>query len=147
MKQFFLAFALSAVAALSTAAAPVSPQDPSVEKTFRQLFAGASNVSWSKEEGQLLKASFLWGEHHTIAYFDNSGKLLGSIRGLFFSQLPLTVVRSIKSNYEGHVVLETREISNDDGTNYSVLTEYKDKKYKLRLDSHGSVIQFEKVRK
>ena len=147
MKQFFLALAFSAVAALSTAARPLSSEDPSVEKTFRELFAGASHVSWSKEEGRLLKASFLWGDHHTIAYFDNSGKLLGSIRGLFFSQLPLTVVRAIKSNFEGHIVLETREISNDEGTSYSVLTEYKDKKYKLRLDSVGGLIDMEKLKK
>lgn len=147
MKQFFLAIALSAVAVLSTAARPVSPEDPSVEKAFRQVFAGASNVTWTKEEGKLLKASFLWGDHHTIAYFDNTGKLLGSIRGLFFSQLPLSVVREVKSNFEGHVVIETREISNEDGTSYSLLTEYKDRKYKLRLDSVGGVISMEKMKK
>jgi hypothetical protein len=147
MKQFFLAIALSAVAFLSTAARPISPEYPAVEKVFRQVFAGASNVTWTKEEGDLLKASFLWGEHHTIAYFDNTGRLVGSIRGLFFSQLPLSVVRSVKSNFEGHVVIETREISNDEGTSYSIVTEYKDRKYKLRLDSVGGVLDMEKVKK
>lgn len=147
MKQFFLAITLIATVALSAAARPVSTEEPSVEKAFRQLFSGASNVSWSKEEGRLLKASFLWGDHHTIAYFDSNGKLLGSIRGLFFNQLPLTVIRSVNSNFEGHIILEVREISNDEGINYSLVTEHKDKKYRLRLDSLGGVIEKEKIKK
>ncbi len=147
MKQFFLIITLSLAVVFSTAAAPAPADDPAVEKTFRQVFAGASNVTWSKEEGKLMKASFLWGDHHTIAYFDNNGRLLGSIRGLFFNQLPLTVIRSVNTEFEGHIVLEVREIANDEGVSYTVMTEHKDKKYKLRLDSLGGVIEKEKLKK
>lgn len=147
MKQFFLSFALIATVAIAAAARPVPTEDPLVEKAFRQLFTGASNVSWSKEEGKILRASFLWGEHHTIAYFGNDGELLGSVRNLFFSQLPLTVIRSFNEDFKGHVVLEIREISNDEGTSYSLLTEHKNKNYKLRLNSQGSLITKERVKK
>lgn len=147
MKQFFLVITLSLAVVFTTAAHPAPAEEPSVEKVFRQLFAGASNVSWSKEEGSLLKASFLWGDHHTIAYFDSNGNLLGSIRGLFFAQLPLSVIRSVNSKFGDHIVIEVREISNETGVSYTLMTEYKDKKYKLRLDSLGGVIEKEKIKK
>lgn len=146
MKQFFLALTLSFVTVLSVAARPVS-EDPAVEKTFRQLFTGASNVTWSKESRDLVKASFLWGQHHTVAYFDKKGNLLGSIRGLFFTQLPLSVIRSVNTQYADHMILEVREISNEEGVSYSLISEHKGKRYKLRYDSLGGLIDKARVRK
>lgn len=147
MKQFFLAITLMLAVAFTAAAHSTPKGESPVEKTFSQLFAGASHVSWSKEEGNFLRASFLWGDHHTIAYFDGSGRLLGSIRALFFSQLPLSVLRSFNNNFEGHIVLEIREISNEEGVSYTLVTEHKDKKYKVRLGSMGSVIEKVRIKK
>ena len=147
MKQLFLSLALIATVALTAAAKPTPVAEPSVEKTFSQIFAGASHVTWSKEDGQYMKASFLWGEHQTIAYFENNGRLIGSIRGLFFNQLPLTVIRMFNSEFAGHTVIEVREISNEEGTSYSLVTESKDKKYKLRLSAQGNLLDKERVKK
>lgn len=145
MKQFFLALTLSFVTVLSVAARPVS-DDPAIEKTFRQLFTGASNVTWSTEGRDLVKASFLWGQHHTVAYFDNKGNLLGTVRGLFFTQLPLSVIRAVNTQHAQHMILEIREISNDEGVSYSLISEFKGKRYKLRYDSLGGLIEKTKVR-
>lgn len=147
MKQFFLLVSLTVTVALSAFANPVETNDPLAEQAFKKLFNGASHVSWSKEEGNFLRASFLWGEHHTIAYFDQSGKMVGSIRGLFFSQLPLSVMRSFSASFDGHVVLEVREIANAEGVTYTLATEYKNKNYRIRMDSLGGLIENERIRK
>jgi hypothetical protein len=144
MKQFFLVVSLSLAVVLTAAASPAPKNDPRVEKAFSKLFAGASNVSWSKVEGNYMKASFIWADHQTVAFFGSDANLIGSIRGLFFNQLPLSVIRSFNSSYSDHVVLEVREISNDEGVNYTLLTEHKNKKYRIRISGTGDV--FEKVR-
>ena len=145
MRQFFLALSFTLAIGISSFANPVV-ENPTVEKAFRQLFTGASNVTWSKEEGNLLCASFTWGDHHTLAFFDNEARLVGSIRGLFFSQLPLSVIRSFNKAYNDHVVIEVREISNDEGISYTIISESKNKKYKLRMDSLGSLIDKTRVK-
>jgi len=147
MKQFFLVLSLSLAVVLTASANPTPVNDPKVEKAFSKLFAGASNVSWSKEEGNYLKASFVWGDHYTVAYFGEDGKLLGSIRGLFFNQLPLSVIRSFNSSFSDHIVLEVREISNDEGVSYTLLTEHKNKKYRIRMNGLGDVIEKTRVKK
>src|SRR5688572_26354164 len=134
MKQFFLVLSFFFTLLLTTSASSSPAADPAVEKAFNKLFAGASHVSWSKEDGNYLRASFIWGDHHTLAYFDTNARLVGSIRGMFFSQLPLAVVRSFNSSFENHVVLEVREIFNEESINYSLLTECKNKKYRIRLN-------------
>ena len=71
MKKFFLAVSLSLAVVLTTAAHPVSNENPLVEKAFQKMFAGASNVNWGKVNDGLLKASFVWGGHQTIAIFES----------------------------------------------------------------------------
>ncbi len=56
------------------------------------MFAGASHVKWSEIKEGFLKVSFVWGGHRAVAFFDTDAQLIGTIRGLFFNQLPLSVI-------------------------------------------------------
>ena len=114
---------------------------------FNRQFAGAENVSWTTTDNDFHKATFLWAGHRTEAYFSNEGKFVGAIRGLFYQQLPISVVRSVDDKYDGRVILEVREIANQEGTTYSVLMNWKKKRYRVRLHADGSVIETELIRK
>ena len=147
MKKFFLAVSLSLAVVLTTAAHPVSNENPLVEKAFQKMFAGASNVNWGKVNDGLLKASFVWGGHQTIAIFEKNGELIGTIRGLFFKELPLSVTKSVREHFSNPIVLEVNEIFTQAGIRYALVVEHKEQKYKVDVDSHGFILEKEKYKK
>jgi hypothetical protein len=146
MKRIFLLLPLLLVVASITAFSRLNNSvDPRTEQVFKTEFAGAANVTWSKE-GDFLKVSFTWAGHQAVAYFTTDAKLVGCIRGLFFNQLPLTVIRSVERNFKTAVIIEIREISNDEGISYRLALEYKNKKHKIRLNSFGDILENEKLK-
>ncbi len=148
MKKFFLLLPLLlVVTALTAFARSTTNNDPRAEQAFNKHFAGASNVKWTKEEGGYLSASFTWADHRTIAYFNSDAELVGCIRGINFNQLPLTVMRSVDSQFINSIILEIREISNDEGVIYAIIAEHKNKTYKIRLNSGGDLLEKERIKK
>ena len=135
------------VATILTAAADPGKKDLMTERAFKQQFSGAQNITWTKTADGLQQVSFVWGGLRTVAFFDNNAELVGSIRNVFFSHLPLSVIRSVESNFQSPVVVEVTEITNQDGTSYSMLLEEKNKKYKVRINSYGDVIEKGRVKK
>ena len=147
MKKFVLLLPLLlAVVSVTSFARNTPDADPRAEKTFNKYFAGAANVKWS-EEGDFLKVSFTWAERQTVAYFNLDGELAGSIRNLFFTQLPLSVMKSVKDSFKNPVMIEVMEISNEEGVHYSLVVEDNHKKYKTRINSFGELIEKTKIRK
>jgi hypothetical protein len=147
MKKILLLLPLLLVFAGLTAFSRLNNSvDPRVEQLFKSEFAGAANVVWAKT-GDFLKASFTWADHQAVAYFNSDAELVGCIRGLFFSQLPLTVIRSVERNFKNAVILETMEITNDEGVSYKLVMEYKDKKHEIRLNSFGDILTNKKIKK
>lgn len=147
MKKSFLTLTvILSVISITTFAGTTPNADPRAEKAFQQQFAGASNVKWSKVEGGYLEAFFTWADHRTIAYFTPEGEFAGSIRNLLFNQLPLSVMRTIDSYYKNDVVVEIKEITNADGTHYSVLVEQKGRQYNVKINNAGEITQKEKVK-
>jgi hypothetical protein len=118
--------------------------DPRTEQAFKNEFSGAVNVTWAKA-GNFSKASFTWADHQTVAYFNAEAELVGCIRGLFFNQLPLTVIRSVERNFKNADILEIREITNKEGTIYTIVLENKNKEYKIRLNNLGEILETEKI--
>lgn len=135
------------VATILTAAADPGKKDLRAERAFNQQFSGAQNITWTKAPEGLQQVSFVWGGLRTVAFFDSNAELVGSIRNVFFSHLPLSVIRSVESNFQSPVVVEVTEITNQDGTSYNMLLEEKNKKFKVRFNSYGDVIQKERVKK
>ncbi|MGZ5218903.1 MAG: hypothetical protein ACXWWD_09355 [Chitinophagaceae bacterium] len=147
MKKFFLALSLSLAVVLTTAAHPATGENPRAEQAFKKMFAGASHVNWSETNEDLLKVSFVWGDHRTIAFFDKDAQLVGSIRGLFFKELPLSVTKSVTDNFNNPVVLQANEVFNEEGVNYILVIENKGKKYNVRLNTHGQILKKERIKK
>jgi hypothetical protein len=147
MKKFFLVLSLSLAVVLTTAAHPVTTENPRAEKAFQKMFAGASHVNWSEIKEGFLKVSFVWGGHQSVAIFDRNAQLIGTIRGLFFNELPLSVSKSVSATFNTPVVLEVNEIFNEEGIHYKILMEYKNKRYTVRLNGVGQILEKERVKK
>ncbi|MCR6720143.1 MAG: hypothetical protein NVV59_07515 [Chitinophagaceae bacterium] len=116
-------------------------------QNFSRQFAGAEHVKWTTLDNDFQKASFVWGGSRTEAYFTTKGEFVGAIRGLLFQQLPLVVARMVDQKFQNRVILEVREVTNAEGTSYSILMDWKNKRYRARLQADGAVIENEVVRK
>jgi hypothetical protein len=147
MKKIFVSLSLLLTAAVSTAFAHKDTRpDPGVEEIFKQEFAGAENVIWSRQE-DYQKATFILAGHRVIAYFNEENELAGCIRDVFFDQLPLTVMKAVDKKFPGSDVHEIREITNNDGTSYLMRVEANNKKYKIKITSAGNITDIEKLAK
>jgi hypothetical protein len=80
-KIFVLSLLMTVVSSISFANINDLP-DPGVEEVFKEEFAGAENVSWSRQENYQ-KATFILAGHRMIAYFNEDNELAGCIRDIF----------------------------------------------------------------
>jgi hypothetical protein len=147
MKKFFLAAVVFTAGIVSSFANPVDKSDPKAEQAFNRQFAGAQNISWSRTEQGIMKVSFVWGGHSTVAYFNSNAEFVGSVRNMFFDQLPMTIVRSVDQKFKSPVVTEVREVSTEEGTTYAVSLEEGTKKYAVKFNSLGELLSKERVKK
>jgi len=142
MKKIILSLSLTlTVTVTALLAAPPAPvPGPGAEESFKKEFAGAESVKWSEENG-IQVASFVLGGHRTEAYFSSDGELLGSIRDLFYDQLPLAVMKAVDGKFPECDIENLREVANSDGVTYRMRIELKGKKYDLVLDTSGNYIE------
>jgi hypothetical protein len=61
--------------------------------------------------------------------------------------LPLAVVRSLQQSFNNPVVLEIREIANDEGIYYGLTMEDGKKRFKIRINSLGDILEKTKIKK
>ena len=144
MKKFILAVGFcSCFAVIASAAAP----DPGfrVLQEFKREFPSAESVNWS-EEGEFSKASFVLAGKRIIAFFSNEGKLEGSMREIFYDQLPLSVMTAIDRKFEAHEVLRVREINNAEGTHYKIRLDAGEKKFQVRVKPDGNISEVTRLK-
>lgn len=147
MKKIIILFSLLLTAGLSTVFANPDPTpDEQVLNLFKKEFATAQNVAWSRQD-DYEKATFLLMGHRVIAYFNQTGQLEGCIRDVFFDQLPLTVMTAVDRRFADAEITNVREVTNNDGTNYRIFLETKNKKYRIKVSSGGSIDEVEKLTK
>jgi len=103
-------------------------------------------VKWSTE-GNYSKASFVLGGNSAIALFSRDGELLGSVRTIFYNQLPLAVITSFEKRFENATVIDITEVTNVNGTRYKVNMEYKNKKVSASMYTDGTLENLEKLKK
>jgi hypothetical protein len=147
MKNLIVTLSIALATGITPALANETHVDPRTEAVFSKQFSGAENVKWTKLENGFEKVAFTLADTRVEAYFNNEGELAGTVRNLFFNQLPLTVMQTVNSKFAGAIVLETREINNEEGTSYRIVLEQKDKKYSLKLSSHGEMLEVSKTKK
>ncbi len=137
---------LMTVAASTALAHNKNRTGPGIEEVFNQEFAGAENVSWSRQDNYQ-KATFILAGHRMIAYFNEDNELAGCIRDIFYDQLPLMVMQAIDKKFPKADMQEVREITNADGTSYLLRVDHNNKKYKVKVSTTGSFTDIEKLEK
>ncbi len=148
MKKIFLSLSLSLLCllAISAAANDPSPISKEVQDAFKKEFPAAQLLNWNSV-GEFQQATFLLDGHRAQAYFSEDARLLGIIRSLFFSQLPLAAMTAIDKRYSEADVMEVYEITNDEGTNYNITLESLGKKFKVKVDANGNITKSDKLKK
>jgi hypothetical protein len=147
MKNLILSLSVVLASALSPVLAnEKTGSDPITEAVFAKKFSGAENVIWSKVDDSHQKVSFTLGGIRAEAFFGTDGELLGTVRNLFYSQLPLIVIQAVNNRFNTPVVVEVKEISNLDGTTYKIQLEQKDKKYSVRVNSLGDIMESTRIK-
>jgi hypothetical protein len=146
MKRLFFSLSLMLTVIAATAAADPDPVSEEVRTSFKKEFPGAQVLSWS-DVGELVKATFLYSGYRSEAYFNEEGELQGSVRNIFYNQVPLAVSKEVDRKFADADVLEVSEITNPNGTSYIIRLESEKKKYKIQVDASGNTIRSEKVKK
>jgi hypothetical protein len=144
MKKLILSFAML-VSLVATSFAAGTGKNP-VETIFARQFAGAEHVKWSAAQDGLSKVTFTLAGIRTEAYYSQEAELLGTLRNLFYSQLPLSVMQTVNNKFTGGVVIEIMEITNAEGTSYRVILEQKEKKYTVRVNNMGEITEQSKMK-
>lgn len=145
MKKIFLSLVLflSVAGVTAFASGRVTKE---AESSFRKEFPSAEVLNWS-QVGDYLQAVFILNGHRTIAYFREDGQFAGSMRSIFFDQLPLAASKAIDNKYKSADVIEIYEITNDEGTSYKISLNSEGKSYKLKVDGNGNISDSERVKK
>lgn len=146
MKNLIVSLAMVLTAGITPALASGTDTDPRAEKVFSQKFSGAENVKWTRLDDGYLRVTFLLNGIGAETFFDKDAEIVGTVRNLFYNQLPLSVVQTISNKFGEPTIIEVKEITNDDGTSYKVVFEQKNKKYMVRLGSLGDILDMEKER-
>jgi hypothetical protein len=146
MKKIIFSISMFLTAGLSAVFASEDPQpDQQVLDLFKKEFTSAQNVTWEKQD-EYDKAIFMLAGSRAIAYFNAAGQLEGSVRDLFFNQLPLAVMTAVDKRFINAEYYEVREVTNATGTSYRLKLELNNKKYKIKVDASGNIDEVEKLR-
>jgi hypothetical protein len=144
MKNLILSVAVMLVTGTTPLLANGNNNDP--RATFANQFTGAQNVKWTELEGGFHRVLFTLNGTGVEAFYGPEAELLGTVRVLFYTQLPLRVMQTLENRITGAVIIEVREITTGDGTTYNILLEQKNKKYSLKIGSLGDILEKQKLR-
>ena len=145
MKRIYLSLLLALTIFVSSAYASPDP-NKEIQESFKKEFPNTKALAWI-EVGDFMRATFLLDGQRTEAYFSEDGILQGSVRYLFFSQLPLAVMKAVEKRYVDADPLDVYEITNDEGTSYRITLESQEKKYKIKVDANGNITQSDRLKK
>jgi hypothetical protein len=147
MKSLFVLLAVVFATGLGPAFANEVKIDPRVENVFARQFTGAENVKWHKLDGGYQRVIFTLNGINAEAFYNEEAEWMGSVRNLFYNQLPLLVMQTVSNKFTDAVIVTVKEITTGDGTQYKIVLEQKDKKYSLRLNSLGNILEKERIKK
>ena len=134
MKPILIAVALLASTFTKSFAAEVPAVQPTVLKSFKTTFAGATEVGWSTTQ-DLYKAEFSLNGQYVTAYFKEDGSMQALIRHISVANLPIILQTALKNDYKGHWVTDIMEVTSDGGLQYYVTLENADAKVVLKSSS------------
>jgi hypothetical protein len=138
MKKIILAWAVLLISGLTGAFANKSEDvNQQALASFKHDFSTAKDVKW-QEQKDYIKATFSLNEQVMYAFYNRQGDLLGVMRHVISSQLPLNLLMDLKKTYlTGYWISDVIEMSVDGQTKYYVSLENGDQTLILKAEGDG----------
>ena len=112
-------------------AKPVDSVDGDIRISFKKSFRGAQLMG-TETHAAFTKLTFKMNESVMFAFYSKNGELLAVTRNITSSQLPLSLLLSLKNDYKAYWITELFEFTGDDDSCYYVSLESADAKMTLR---------------
>jgi hypothetical protein len=147
MKKFLTAVVVSSVLLMNTAFANKNENvNYQVENSFKKEFSQAKEVNWQKTENYY-KASFKMYEEPMTAYFTPEGELIGVIRNLLSTQLPINLQTSLKKEYGSYWITELFEFARPESNGYFITIQDADQSVTLQSTNAATWTVYSKTKK
>ncbi len=116
-----------------------------VQSAFKQEFSRATEINWSRSDN-FYKVEFTLNNNVMTAYYNENAELMGVIKNLLSTELPINLQLSLKKDYGSYWISDLFEFARNEESGYFITIENSDTK--LVLQSEGSDWKiFKKIRK
>jgi hypothetical protein len=116
-----------------------------VQSAFKQEFSKATEMNWSRSDNYY-KVEFTLNDNVMTAYYNDNAELMGVIKNLLSTELPINLQLSLKKDYGSYWISDLFEFARNAESGYFITVENSDTK--LVLQSEGSDWKiFKKIRK
>ncbi|HTE23190.1 hypothetical protein [Flavitalea sp.] len=141
MKQIIFSISLLLVISISALSAndKINFGDKA-EQVFQKSFPAAECVKWTNE-GDYRKVSFVLYGRGAQAFFSPEGDLLGTMRNIFYADLPIKVMMAIKKRFNNAVPFAITEINRVDGTHYKFSVETTKHRHDATVAQDGNFVK------
>lgn len=144
-KAFVTLFTLATLGITISFANPGTGIDPKILSAFQKEFSFAKNAKWELE-GKLTRVSFSLNDQGITAWYNSDAELITTARNILYSQLPISVMRSLDKEHGDAVILAITEINKNNETYYQIQVEKKAKKFLLKAFPSGNIIMLKKIK-
>lgn len=102
-----------------------------VAAAFKHEFVQAKEVSWQKTDNYF-RAVFKLNDDILTAYFSEEGDLMGVVRNLLSTELPINLQTSLKRDYASYWITDLFEFAKKDASGYFVTLENADQRITMQ---------------
>lgn len=134
-----LVFVAVATLAFTTSRKDKAPQ--AVKDAFAKKFTNVKKVEWEKESDTEWEAEFKMKKVEYSANFLEDGTWTETEHEIEESEIPATVMASLKSNFSGYEIEESEVAEKPSGTFYEFELEKGKTELEVTIDASGKVIK------
>jgi len=147
MKKILAGLVLGSILLVNSAFANTNDNvTEKVASAFKQEFVQAKEVSWEKTDNSF-KATFKLNDDMLTAYFSPDGELMGVVRNLLSTELPINLQISLKKDYANYWVTDLFEYARKDASGYFITLENADQRITMRSGDGLSWSTYLRVKK
>ncbi|HYF32293.1 MAG TPA: hypothetical protein VD993_14315 [Chitinophagaceae bacterium] len=146
MKKRILMWLLLVTISTGSALANEETVSQQVLNAFKKEFVDAKDVNWQSTK-EYVKATFSLNDQVMFAYYSQEGELLAITRNISSEKLPISLLTSLKKNYNGYWITDLFEMVADGTGTYYITLENADLELVLKSDEFGSWEVYRKTKR
>ncbi len=145
MKKLFIT-ALLAIAVAAGALATPTKVSSAILANFNVDFKEASDVTW-QIANDYTKAAFSTGDTKMEVYYNSTGNIIATSKGISLDELPVGAKRSFAKKFEGYNVIEAIKFDGFDELSYYISGENDKESVILKVNEQNDVSVFKRTKK